>query len=233
MLLIDEPGFELRLHFQAGVNAVAEQNLFWNFADTFAPSAGFDSDTRWLEGYLMPGIGFTVDAGDVLEVYGKLSVVASGTLGTDAFDAGGTGAITLEDGYLGLRSKAQTGPFFDISLGPRPFQTGTGMLIANGGSSGFERGALKLGPRKAWEQAAILRFGKDDLTATAFFIDANELSDKDSGTEIIGTDLRYEPQEGRYAGLHSAMFRNPARPTPGPRLAALARLSSCRVRARD
>ncbi|MGQ3296107.1 MAG: alginate export family protein, partial [Shinella sp.] len=80
MLLIDEPGLEVRLHFQAGVNVVAEQNLFWNFADTFAPEANFDSDTRWLEGYLMPGISFTADAGDLLAIYGKLSFVASGTL---------------------------------------------------------------------------------------------------------------------------------------------------------
>lgn len=201
MLLIDEAGLNVRMHLQAGVNVVAEQNLFWNFADTFAPTAGFDSDTRWLEGYLMPGISFTADISDLLEVYGKLSVVASGTLGTDAFDAGGTGDITLEEAYLGLRSAPQTGPFFDISLGPRPFRAGTGMLIANGGSSGFERGALKLGPRKAWEQAALLRLGQDDLTATAFFIDANELSDKDSGTKIAGADLRYEMDEERYAGL--------------------------------
>ncbi|MCR6502452.1 alginate export family protein [Shinella sp. CPCC 101442] len=201
MLLVDEPGLEVRMHLQVGVNAVAEQNLFWNFADTFAPTSGFDSDTRWLEGYVMPGISFSADAGDLFAIYGKLSVVASGTLGTDAFDAGGTGAVTLEDAYLGLRTTAQTGPFFDMSFGPRAFKAGTGMLIANGGSSGFERGALKLGPRKAWEQAAILRFGQDDLAATAFFIDANELSDKDSGTKIVGTDLRYDVDEGRYAGL--------------------------------
>lgn len=214
MLLIDEPGLEVRLHFQAGVNVVAEQNLFWNFADTFAPEANFDSDTRWLEGYLMPGISFTADAGDLLAIYGKLSFVASGTLGTDAFDAGGTGAITLEDGYLGLRSTAETGPFFDISLGPRPFKTGTGMLIANGGSSGFERGALKLGPRTAWEQAALLRFGQDDVTASAFFIDANELSGKDSGTKIAGGDLRYETDGGQYAGLTIGHVLESASPYP-------------------
>lgn len=199
MLLIDEPGLKVRMHLQIGVNAVAEQNLFWNFADTFAPTAGFDSDTRWLEGYLMPGISFTADIGDLLEAYGKVSVVASGTLGTDAFDAGGTGDITLEEGYLGLRTTAETGPFFDLSLGPREFKAGTGMLIANGGSSGFERGALKLGPRKAWEQAALLRFGQDDVTATAFYIDANEVSD--SGTKIAGADLRYETDSEHYAGL--------------------------------
>ncbi len=203
MLLVDDPGLEVRMHLQIGANIVAEQNLFWNFADTFAPSSGFDSDTRWLEGYLMPGISFTADISDLLEAYGKLSVVASGTLGRDAFDSGSAGDITLEDGYLGLRSKRENGagPFFDLSLGPRPLKLGTGMLIANGGSSGFERGALKLGPRKAWEQAAILQFGQDDVTATAFFIDPNELSDRDSGTKIAGADLRYEADEGRYIGL--------------------------------
>lgn len=223
MLLIDEPGFELRLHFQAGVNAVAEQNLFWNFADTFAPKAGFDSDTRWLEGYLMPGIGFTADAGDLLQVYGKISAVASGTLGTDAFDAGGTGAITLEDGYLGLRSKAKTGPFFDISLGPRPFQTGTGMLIANGGSSGFERGALKLGPRKAWEQAAILRFGVDDLTATAFSSTPTNYPTRTAARRSSARICVMKWTRGDMPASLSAMSRNPVHPTPELRLAASAR----------
>jgi len=214
MLLVDEPGLEVRLHLQAGVNAVAEQNLFWNFADTFAPTSGFDSDTRWLEGYLMPGISFTADIGEHGALYGKLSAVASGTLGTDAFDTGGTGAVTLEDAYLGFRTTAESGPFFDMSVGPRPFKAGTGMLIANGGSSGFERGALKLGPRKAWEQAAIVRFGRDDLAATAFYIDANELSDKDSGTKILGTDLRYEVDEDRYAGLTFGHVVNSNSPYP-------------------
>lgn len=214
MLLIDEPSLEVRMHIQAGVNAVAEQNLFWNFADTFAPTYGFDSDTRWLEGYLMPGISFTADVGEHFALYGKLSAVASGTLGTDAFDAGSTGAITLEEAYLGLRTTAETGPFLDISVGPRPFKAGTGMLIANGGSSGFERGALKLGPRKAWEQAAILRFGQDDLAATAFYIDANELSNKDSGTNILGADLRYEVDEDRYAGLTFGHVVNSNSPYP-------------------
>ena len=201
MVLHDSDGLTVRMHLQLGINVVAEQNLFWSFADTFAPDVGFDNDTRWLEGYVMPGISFTVDLGDHLQAYGKLSAVASGTLGTDAFDAGGTGDVTLEDGYLGLRSTAETGPFFDISLGPRDFKLGTGMLIANGGSSGFERGALKLGPRKAWEQAAIGRVGVDDLTLTGFFIDANELSGRDSGTNIIGADLRYEEDAENYLGL--------------------------------
>jgi hypothetical protein len=42
MILLDHDGFLLHAHLQAGVNAVAEHNLFWNYADSFAPSSGFD-----------------------------------------------------------------------------------------------------------------------------------------------------------------------------------------------
>ncbi|URK88265.1 hypothetical protein LP421_13130 [Rhizobium sp. RCAM05350] len=46
MLLIDQDGFLLRAHLQVGINAVAEQNLFWNYADIFAPRCGFGQGTR-------------------------------------------------------------------------------------------------------------------------------------------------------------------------------------------
>lgn len=199
MILLDRNGFVLRAHLQAGLNAVSEHNLFWNYAESFAPSAGFDPKATWLEGYIKPGLSFTQGLGG-LTLYGKVSAVASGTLGFDAYDTGNTGAVTLEEGYLGLRSEKPTSPSFDVSLGPREFKAGTGMLLANGGSSGFERGALKLGPRKAWEAAAIGRFGFDDFTVTAFYLDANERSNSDTNTQIVGTDLRYQTDDDTFAG---------------------------------
>jgi hypothetical protein len=200
MILLDRNGFTLRAHLQAGLNIVSEQNLFWNYADSFAPSAGFDPDATWLEGYVKPGLSFTQSLGGVA-LYGKVSAVASGTLGRDAYDTGDTGRVTLEEGYLGLRSgKKAGGPWFDVSLGPREFKAGTGMLLANGGSSGFERGALKLGPRKAWEQAAIGRLGFGDFTTTAFYLDANERSNSDTNTQIVGLDFRYQPDADTFAG---------------------------------
>ncbi|WP_204268106.1 hypothetical protein, partial [Escherichia coli] len=76
---------------------------------------------------------------------------------------------TLEEGYVGLRAATAGGWTIDLSLGPREFKAGTGMLLANGGTSGFERGALKLGPRKAWEFAALGRVAVGGFTATAFY----------------------------------------------------------------
>jgi len=200
MLLYDKDGLKIRGHLQLGLNAVAENNVFWNFSDTFAPDARFDTDPRWLEGYIKGGFSFErgFDTGTTL--YGKLTGVASGTLGIDAFNTGNTGRVTLEEAYLGLRQRFGDDLSTDISIGPREYIVGTGMLIANGGSSGFERGALKLGPRKAWEQAAlgVARLGK--VTASAFYLDANEIPASDSNTTIAGFDVRYDPNESTFAG---------------------------------
>jgi Alginate export len=152
-----------------------------------------------------------MDTGAVL--YGKLSAVASYTWGTDAFDTGDTGAVTLEEGYLGLKREAG-GTGFDLSLGPRELVLGTGMIIANGGSNGFERGALKLGPRKAWDMAAIGRLTFDGIAGTAFFLSPNELPSTDSENELGGLDLRYDDPAGGYMGATFVSVLNSDTPYP-------------------
>jgi hypothetical protein len=200
MLLYDQGGLKVRGHLQIGLNAVAERNLFWDLAAVTAPASGFDPDTEWLEGYIKPGLSFerTLESGAVF--YGKFSAVASYTWGTDAFDTGNTGAVTLEEGYLAIRGDLGGGLSYDVSLGARELTLGTGMLIANGATSGFERGALKFGPRKAWERAAIGRLSFGDVTGTAFYLDPNELPSTDGGNELAGVDLRFDDPAGGYLG---------------------------------
>ncbi|MFP1632878.1 alginate export family protein [Zhengella sp. ZM62] len=201
MLLYDENGTTVRGHLQFGMNAVAERNLFWNLSNTFAPASGFDPDANWLESFVKAGLSFerSLDGGPVL--YGKASAIASYTLGTDAYDFRNTGRVTLEEAYLGLRMQGDGRTGFDISAGPRELKLGTGMLIANGGSSGFERGALKTGPRKAWEMAAIGRIFSDGLTGTAFYIDPNERPANDGRNALAGLDLRFDAEEGGFLGI--------------------------------
>lgn len=201
MLLYDSEGLAIRAHFQAGLNGVAEQNLFWNFADTVTPGAGIEPDKQWLEGYIKPGLSFNKTFDERLSVYGKVSAVASGTLGIDAYENGNTGRITLEEAHLGLRMSGGEETALDLSFGPREFKVGTGMLIANGGNSGFERGALKFGPRKAWKTAAIGRLEHQDWTGSAFYLQPNELPDSSSGTTVLGADLRYNPEPGNFVGM--------------------------------
>jgi hypothetical protein len=198
--IYDKDGLNLRWYFQGGVNLVSETNLFWDFASVYAPGAKFNSDQDWVELYVKPGLGFdkTMANGNVL--YGKVSGVGSKTLGRDAFDAKDQGAVTLEEGYLGF--KTTNHPFdFDVSLGPRELQLGSGMLIANGGTSGFERGALKFGPRKAWKQAAIGRIYNGRRTFTGYFIEPRELKSNNGHNQLAGADFRYDSAGGDYIGF--------------------------------
>jgi hypothetical protein len=213
-VLYRQDGLTVRGHFQAGVNLVLEENLFWDLAKVFAPTSGFDADTVWLEGYVKPGISFerTLSTHDVL--YGKLSGVLSGTLGTDAYDTGDTGRGTLEEAYVGYRYAQPGGVLFDLSGGRRELKLGTGMLIENGGSSGFERGALKLGPRKAWERAAIARIAFAGLQSTTFYLDPNETEANDSRNALAGTDARYDSRNGGYLGVTFAHVVNSEAPYP-------------------
>jgi len=213
-LLYRQDGLSVRWHFQAGVNLVAEQDLFWDLAETFAPTANFDPDTVWFESYAKPGISFDQATSNGGVFYGKASAVLSHTHGTDAYDTGNTGRITLEDAYLGYRIERPNGIRFDISGGRRPLKLGTGMLVENGGSSGCERGALKLGPRKAWERAAIARFGFAAATSTVFYLDPNETKANDSKNELAGIDLRLDSKTGGYAGLTYLNVLNSEAPYP-------------------
>ncbi len=214
MLIYDADGTTVRGHLQFGLNAVSEQNLFWDLAEATSPGSGFDPDTNWLEGYVKPGLSFEhqLDGGAVL--YGKLSGVASYTWGTDAFDEGNNGAATLEEAYLAIKGDLSSGLSYDLSLGPRELSLGTGMIIANGATSGFERGALKFGPRKAWEMAAIGRLSYGDFTATLFYVDPNELPSTDGKNELAGIDLRYDDPAGGYIGATFVEVLNSNSPYP-------------------
>ncbi|MEM6462257.1 MAG: alginate export family protein [Pseudomonadota bacterium] len=187
-------------HFQAGINTVGEGDLFWDLADIFAASADYDPDKGWIEYYLKPGISFEYGLPDDANLYGKVSIVASYTQNNDAYDFGDNGRVTLEEGYLGYFRQFNEAWEIDVSAGPREARFGTGMLIANGGSSGFDRGALKFGPRKAWDMAVLARLGFEDWMSTAFYLDPNEIPDTDNKNRLAGYDLRYNSPAGGYVG---------------------------------
>lgn len=198
--IYDQNGLTLRWSFQGGLNLVSEHDLFWNFASVYSPNVDFNSDETWLETYVKPGLSFDRRFKSGHVVYGRLSGVGSKTFGTDAFDARDGGAITLEEGYLGLRS-TDLSVNYDLSVGPRELELGTGMLIANGGASGFERGALKFGPRKAWKQAAIGRLAFGPVTFTGYFIEPRELHSNDGDNQLAGFDIRADAKSGSYVGF--------------------------------
>lgn len=185
--------------FQGGLNAVSETDLFWNLADV--PELDFDSDPQWLESYAKPGLLLRRRSESGSALYAKLSLVASYTNGIDAFDTGNTGRVTLEEAHAGYLAQFANGTRLDVSVGAREWRLGTGMLVANGGVSGFERGALKFGPRKAWEMAAIADLQRGDARGTLFYLDANELDSNNTGTRLAGADFSVRRSADRYLGF--------------------------------
>ncbi len=198
LLFNDTEDLIIRGFFQVGANGVAETNLFWNLADV--PELDYSSDTQWLENYAKPGVAFTVPLG-ASQLYSRISIVASSTLGTDAFDESNTGRVTLEEAHVGYLFPVSEHAVLDLSIGSKELKLGTGMLIANGGVSGFERGALKFGPRKAWEMAAIAQLRSKGLTVTGFYIDPNELPSNDTENEIVGFDVNLKESAQSFLGL--------------------------------
>lgn len=201
MLLHSSGSLTVRSHLRTGVNLVAEDNLFWDLAARAAGNTVFDPDARWGEFFITPGLSFERHLGPGSDILGKVSGVASYTSGRDAFDASDSGRVTLEEAYLGYRTDLSGGWAMEGALGSRALRLGTGMLIANGGADGFERGALKFGPREAWEVAGLLRVSQDGVAATGFYLEPNEMASNDTGNRLAGVDLRRDGEGGAFAGV--------------------------------
>ena len=206
------PESDFNFSVEIGVQYAIESNLFWNLSDTFAPTAGFDPDRDWWEGYVEPGVTFSRDL-DGGTLRGGLSGVLSGTGSADPYDFSDIGRATLETAYLAYETGV-SGWTLDLSAGAQEYRLGSGMMIANGASNGFERGALKLGPRKAWEMTAIATLSRNGLTLEAFYLDPNELSSNDSETRLAGASIAYVRDSVGQIGVYAGHVLNSAAPYP-------------------
>lgn len=152
--------------------------------------------------YVKPSVALNYALGEQSGWYARLSAVGSGTYRHDAFDVGDTGRLGLEEAVVGLQLPLSPGgPQRDLSAGAQTFTLGAGMLISNGASNGFSRGALKLGPRKAFRETAIARLHTDTFTREMFYLAPNENSDSSSGTRLAGATITHRPGSDEQAGL--------------------------------
>ncbi len=200
-LLFTGDGWRLKLGLDAAVQTAGEIDSWWNLTEAFPPVNAYDPDRAFTEAYVKPTARLDIEATSALAFYGGLAAVASYTLGQDVFDAGDTGAVTLENAYGGLRINAAPDMSFDVSAGMQDYVIGSGMLIQMGGGNGYERGALLLSPRTAWDMTAIARERFGGLTFEQFYLDPSELESGDSLTELAGLHARYDWSAEDYAGL--------------------------------
>jgi hypothetical protein len=190
---------------------------WFGLAEGVDPS--FDPQRAWLEGWVEIGASLSARPAPGFEVYGRASLGASGTLGSDPFEQGDGGKVELENLYAGIRYAAEGNPWsFDLSYGQQDFGVGTGMLIWQGAGNGFERGAVSILPRTAWSQAAVAKVGYAGHSVQAFFLDPNELDSSDTGTQLAGATWRYDRPSGTNVGLAyvNVLQSGMVYPTPAP-----------------
>lgn len=97
MLFHDANGTTLRGHVQFGLNAVAEDNLFWDLAATTAAGSDFKPDTEWLESYIKLGLSFE---NELETVDGKGVPFAGGGISAGLRDLGRLGLLMLNGGAI-------------------------------------------------------------------------------------------------------------------------------------
>ena len=192
--LFEGDGFTIKAGMDIGLQIVLENQAFWNLGESVGPD-DYNSSPTWGETYAKPFLTFsgTVDS---MDAYGKLSAVGVLNIGTDVYAIEDAKKIVLEDAYIGLKNDSM-----DLSFGSQSYQLGTGMLIADGGGDGFERGALIFGPRRAWEMTAIGRLTTGKTKVEAFYLDPRELKSSDTNTKLAGLGAVHEFEPGRTLGI--------------------------------
>ncbi|MFN7633359.1 MAG: hypothetical protein ACK5PI_01360, partial [Acetobacteraceae bacterium] len=200
-VLLDRDGVRVTGTLEGLAAGLAHGGVWYGLASRFG-GTDFSERRAWGEFALAPGIEAVWQAAPSLAFYGGLSVMAVGTLGRDAFDAGNSGAVLPENAFAGLRTTNPEGMWnLDISGGAQRYQVGTGMLIFQGAGNGFSRGGVATLPRRAFANPAILRASRGGFSAEAFWLDANEVPSTDTQTELAGGVLQNRWDGGTRVGV--------------------------------
>lgn len=186
---------------ETAAQGLVASHAFWGLAQAFAPAAGYDTRAAWLEAYVRPGVSGRHALDAATTVRGGVSLVASGTIGEDVFQQGGTGRLLLDDAYLGVRRALAGGTVLDVSAGAQRYVLAQGLLLAVGAGNGYERGAMTLAPRRAWQNTAIARATHGPATIEAFWLDPNELASSDTGTRLAGGRAQWAPDASTSIGI--------------------------------
>jgi hypothetical protein len=184
-----------KLTFNADLAVVG----FLNSDSWFGESESFlgaDTDS-WAELGFEPQLAFETPLGRGT-FFGKLSAVYTNTFSDDAsgltIGLDDTDEITLEQGHVGWRMSdlfpGLEEDTFSISIGRQDYVIGSGLLIADGGGDGGERGGWYLGMRKAFRTSAIARISSKELLAEAFYLE-NQPREGGVKGDVWGGNLEY------------------------------------------
>jgi len=155
---------------------------------------GYKSNPNWGEAFIEPGVTARYSLGSGASLYGGYAWMGTSTRGTDNGGNGNTWHGDNEQLYGGVKWRDSGSGFaIDASYGQQDFQVGKGMLLSKGASNGPQRGANELGPRAAWENAALVTASYQDFKLQGFWLKPNESTSAYTGTRLTGANLEWNP----------------------------------------
>lgn len=189
-----EPAFSLSPGVELGLGGFATDGANFGVGRVDLRDERVYGDPVWGEGYVKPSLEARYRTDGAGELYAGLSAVAAGTVGDGdpgGYTRGGDGSADVESAFLGWRSggllAATLGEdAIDVSYGRQEFQVGDGFLILDGNAEQLDDGAYWLAPRRAFQQAGLLRLNTDPLRADLFYLQADDDQDE---TELAGLNL--------------------------------------------
>jgi hypothetical protein len=191
--LYKRDGTKLTFNADLIVAGFANNNSWFGESESFL---GDDTD-NWLELGFEPQFSLEAPLGKGT-FFGKLSAVFTDTFGDDAsgltIGADDTHDASIEQGHIGWRMSdlfpGLVDDVFSISIGRQDYVIGTGLLIADGGGDGGDRGGWYLGMRKAFKTSAIARIASKELLAEAFYLENQPRSGGIEG-DVAGGNFEY------------------------------------------
>jgi hypothetical protein len=170
---------------------------------------------QWFEGAIKPAISGAYKFASSSEIYGRVSAVGERTYGAAPGLVGEDfSSFQGEDLAIGWRSGPDRA--VEIEFGRAPYQIGNGMLLWDGAAEGGSRGGYWTNARKAFELAAIGRFKPAaQHTAEVFYLDKDDLPERDTGTRLWGGNYDYRPNDSSTFGASYLRFMAHADVLPG------------------
>ncbi|HKP29970.1 MAG TPA: hypothetical protein VJU15_11240 [Gemmatimonadales bacterium] len=183
-----------RFALEAGLGAFGFANSL--YLDR-RPDPSGDLSDNWFESFVKPGLTATLKAGKG-ELYGQLSAVGERTFAAPPPLVGReASSFQVEDLAVGWRTDQ-----LDFTVGRTEYKLGHGFLVYDGGGEGGTRGGYWSNARKSWEFAAIARFTPGPHRLEAFYLDREDVPERETGTKLAG--LNYELSLGESTTLGAA-----------------------------
>jgi hypothetical protein len=201
------PRVTWRFNFDAGWGTFGFANSFYNNPKEEVVERLSD---QWFEGTVKPALSGVFRLASGSEVYGQASVVGERTYGAaPGFIGPDISSFGPEDLAIGWRSGKAVGGgenVLDFLVGRAQYRLGHGFLLFDGAAEGGTRGGYWTNARKAFELAAIARFRPGAHTVEGFYLDKDDLPERETGTRLFGANYEWSPSEHATVGATYLSF---------------------------